>query len=107
MSPELDLLERLAAADASLHEAARGSGHAFRDLPHAMHVVSIYVRSGLVELYDTRSDLREALPTHAARVVLGDEAPWEAGQPYALRLTDEGVKQFREDSEGFFRRLFA
>jgi hypothetical protein len=105
-SPEVDLLERLSGDDASLYEAAFGSCYRFRDLAHAKRVVAIYLKGKLVELYDSQAESKAAIPFHTARWLVQDDANWEQGTRYRLRLTEDGYEQFVEDSAGFFDRLF-
>ena len=107
MSPEIDLLERLSALDADLHEAAYGSCYAFRDLDHARRVVALYVRAGLVELYDNKERSQAAIPAYAARGILEDDSNWQHGAAYSLRITDDGYRKFVEDSRAFFDQLFS
>lgn len=66
MSPEVDFLEHLSALDASLYEAAFGHYYKFRDLAHAKHVVTIYIKNKLVELYDKDSETEATIPFHTA-----------------------------------------
>jgi hypothetical protein len=106
LSPEVDLLERLSAEDASLHEAAFGSCWAFRDLAHAKRAVGVFVEAQAVELYDGQSEAQLAIPFHSARWIIQDDANWETDAPYWLRLTRKGYNQFVEDSASFFERLF-
>ena len=107
MSPELDLLERLSALDADLHESAYGSCFKFHDLAHARRVVVLYISAGFVELYDNRSESRAAIPLHTGRWILQDDSSWESGSTYSLRMTDDGYNKFVDDSKGFFDQLFS
>ncbi len=106
LSPEVDLLERLSAEDASLYDAAFGSCWAFRDLAHAKHAVSVFVEAQAVELYDRESEAQVTVAFHSAGWIIQDDANWEKDAPYCLRLTRKGYKQFVEDSASFFERLF-
>lgn len=107
MSPEVDLLERLSAEDASLYEAAFGSCYRFRDVAHARHVVSIYLQSGFVELYDRQTTPYAAIAYHLGRSRLEEPSNWGRDTRYFLRITPRGYQQFVEDSAGFFDRLFS
>ncbi len=107
MSPEVDLLERLSALDASLYTAAFGSCIAFRDLAHVKRVVAIYIEGKLVELYDKQAGVEIVIPFHAAKWIIQDDANWEKGGRFWLRVTEEGYSQFVEDSAGFFDKLFS
>jgi hypothetical protein len=106
MSPEVDLLERLSAEDASLHEAAHASCYAFADLAHAKRAVALYLKTGIVELYENQSESQAAIPFHAGRWILDDDSNWERGSAYSIRITDDGYRKFVEDSQGFFDELF-
>lgn len=106
LSPEVDLLERLSADDAGLHESAHG-GNEFRDLAHAKRVVSLYVKAGIVELYENQADSFTAIPFYTSRRILDDDSNWERDSKYSLRVTEEGYEKFVDDSEGFFDQLFS
>ncbi len=107
MSPELDLLERLSALDANLHECAFGSVYTFRNLGHAKQVVSLYLKSDIVELFDQSTSDKRTLPFYECRLIIGDNSNWNKGTNYYLRITDKGYEQFQDDSTGFFDRLFS
>ncbi len=107
MSPEVDLLERLSGEDANLYKSVHGSCYEFRDLAHAKRVVALYVKAGIVELYENQSESHTAIPFHTGRWILDDDSNWERGSAYSLRITDQGYRKFVEDSEGFFDQLFS
>ncbi len=107
MSPEVDLLERLSAEDADLHDAAFGSCYEFQDLAHAQRVVALYVKMGIVELYENQSKSHTAIPFHAGRWILENDSNWIRGSAYSVRITDQGYRKFLEDSEDFIDQLFS
>jgi hypothetical protein len=112
MAPEVDLLEHLSVEDIGLplverifSQAAGGD-----QLERVRHVVSIYLRSGLVQLISVSGGMEHVLTEWEARPVLADDRKWLASlvdqQQYVLRLTEQGYDAFVRDSEGFFERLF-
>ena len=87
LSPEVDLLERLTGDDTSLYEAAFGSCYEFRDLDHVKRVVTIYLKSKFVELYDKQAETEAAIPFHTGRWLVEDDTHWGMETRYYLRLS--------------------
>jgi hypothetical protein len=110
LAPEVDLLDHLTVEDVGLPLVARIFGQAGGKLQRARHVVSIYLRSGLVQLIHMSGGTEHVLRDWEARPVLAEDGNWTANQSdqseYVLRLTQEGYDAFVRDSEGFFERLF-
>lgn len=107
MSPEVDLLERLSAEDATLWDVACGSCYTFRNLDHARNVVAIYIQGGVVEMYDGQSAAPTVIPYWEAKPILLEDGNWKKGGRYMLRLTKAGYTKFMDDSRDFFDELFS
>ena len=106
MSPELDLLERLATSDLPLAAAVT----LFPRIDRAKKVVEVCVRSQTVELVCKREGSEMVVQPWRLRFVLNDPGTWEH-QPdgstvYHLRLTADAQEQYAADSERFVRELF-
>lgn len=65
----------------------------------------MYLKAGVVELYENQMEQPVPIPFHTGRWILADEANWRPGSRYSLKMTDKGYEKFVEDSEGFFKQV--
>lgn len=107
MSPESQLLERLATGDLSLAEATR----LFPKVDQAKRVIDIYVRSETLHLMFSPGDAEPELVQHwRIRSLLNDPKLWGAESQlrdqFSLRLTEHGQQRLAADSESLLAELF-
>jgi hypothetical protein len=106
MSPELDLLGRLATSDLPLATAVT----LFPRVDLAKKAVEVYVRSQTVELIRKREGVEVVVQPWRLRFLLNDPGTWKAASDgsavYHLRLTPDAQDRFVADGPRFVQELF-
>jgi hypothetical protein len=106
MSPEIDLLERLANSDLPLATAVT----LFPRIDQAKKAVEVCVRSQTVELLCKREGAEVVVQPWRLRFLLNDPDTWKAENDgsavYHLRLTPDAQDRYVAHGEQFVRELF-
>jgi hypothetical protein len=112
LNPELDLLEVLGSEDLSLRYAlwVFGAENDKDALERARYVITIYIKTKLVQLLRVRNNIEYPLTDWEIRPILADDSSWTLDtrddEFYLLRITDEGHNSFTSDSKSFYYQLF-
>jgi hypothetical protein len=106
MSPELDLLGRLATSDVPLSTAVT----LFPRVDQAKKAVEVCVSSQAVEVVRKREGADVVVQPWRLRNLLNDPGTWKAAADgstvYHLRITPEAQDRFIADRERFVKELF-
>ena len=108
MSPEVDLLETLAAQNELLIVALRlfGGEKSESGFERARRVIQLHADSGVIQLRRVTAQGEQVVPNWEVRIVLADKENWLniTQEPiYWLSLAGKGDQLFLKDSEGFFK----